>query len=404
MASPRLESYCCPNHKSATAMVLKFRPDVYNGLCLVSASLSVVGVAFQNLPHGHRVGQQLGPLRAPKPRSAAGSIVRMLTTCDILACLGIIVRSTVWLSAPAFVDGISMRNNSSVLPGIFCASTSVWIQFFYSANFLWAFCYAADSYLTMKRAAGKRCEENVEHAIPHYVSTYMPMLLVFLVCPVLYIRTMRAVSSVLKSRHGIYSENERQLERAVKIRFLQIMLVFYICWLPNVINEVLLFVKELYPGFERKINENIKITILMTWNMMAIINPMQGLLNSLVYYGWRGCTGLAFWKRRLEPVWSSRVITRLESGLNELSHPPLDDDVCTFHDNGGRVIEDLMTSGTHTLDSLCNLTVESKYPKILAFWHTLHHFVFDVPGTFYDVFLFALQVLRKRPLSWRLYD
>uniref|UniRef100_UPI00358EC0D7 G-protein coupled receptor 143 isoform X2 n=1 Tax=Myxine glutinosa TaxID=7769 RepID=UPI00358EC0D7 len=365
MASPRLESFCCPNHNPATAMVLRFRPNVYNGLCLVSAGVSVIGAAFQNVPRVRRgAAQQVGPLRAPKPRSAAGGVVRMLTTCDILACLGIIVRSTVWLSAPAFADGMSMGNNSSVFPGIFCASTSVWIQFFYSANFLWAFCYAADNYLTMKRAAGKRCEENMEHAIPHYVSTYVPMFLVFLVCPVLYIQTVRAVSSVLKSRHGIYSENERQLENAVKIRFLQIMLVFYICWLPNIINEVLLFVKELYPSFEQKINENIKITILITWNMMAIVNPLQGLLNSLVYYGWRGCTGLAFWKRPLEPVWSSLVITRLEGGLNELSHPLLDgDDVCMFTDNGGGVAEDIMTSGTHTMDSLCNLTMESAEEK-----------------------------------------
>lgn len=37
-----------------------------------------------------------------------------------------------------------------------------------------------------------RCERDLEHAIPHYVTTYLPLLLVFVANPILFRKTVTA--------------------------------------------------------------------------------------------------------------------------------------------------------------------------------------------------------------------
>ncbi|XP_061419704.1 G-protein coupled receptor 143 [Lethenteron reissneri] len=352
MASPRLETFCCPNRDPATSAMLFFTPLGFNAVCLTSAAVSLVGSLMQLLPRVHKArgggGGRGGP---PPPReelspgayrdtggaggphasphvsaarttrlSASTHIVRMLALCDTMGCLGVIVRSSVWVSSPSFVAGMSTVNATYVWPSVFCASTAIWIQLFYSANFLWAFCFAADAYLVAKRAAGSStmtlyhiiawglacllcvegvltlyypslfmCEQSIEHAIPHYICTYIPMFMGFFVNPILFSRTVTTVSSLLKGRHGIYTENERRLECQLRTHFFKIMLVFFICWIPNIINEALLFVQELSLGLGEKANRDIKNTVFITWYMMGILNPLQGFLNSLAYQGWKGC-------------------------------------------------------------------------------------------------------------------
>ncbi|CAI9551923.1 unnamed protein product [Staurois parvus] len=65
------------------------------------------------------------------------------------------------------------------------------------------------------------CEEGLEHAIPHYITTYAPLLLVIIVNPILFKRTVSAVATLLKGRQGIYTENERRLGTEIQIRFFQ---------------------------------------------------------------------------------------------------------------------------------------------------------------------------------------
>uniref|UniRef100_S4RC57 G protein-coupled receptor 143 n=1 Tax=Petromyzon marinus TaxID=7757 RepID=S4RC57_PETMA len=325
MASPRLETFCCPNRDPATSAMLSFTPLGFNAVCLTSAAVSLVGSLMQLLPRVHKARGGRGGRGGP-PLPPSTHIVRMLALCDTMGCLGIIVRSSVWVSSPSFVAGMSTVNATYVWPSVFCASTAIWIQLFYSANFLWAFCFAADAYLVAKRAAGSRndvgstmtlyhiiawglacllcvegvvtlyypsifmCEQSIEHAIPHYICTYIPMFMGFFVNPILFSRTVTTVSSLLKGRHGIYTENERRLECQLRTHFFKIMLVFFICWIPNIINEALLFVQELSLGLSEKANRDIKNTVFITWYMMGILNPLQGFLNSLAYQGWKGCS------------------------------------------------------------------------------------------------------------------
>ncbi|XP_029460229.1 G-protein coupled receptor 143 isoform X2 [Rhinatrema bivittatum] len=333
MASPRLETYCCSNRDAATQLVLHFQPQLFSAVCLASASASLLLTALQLWPKKRQGYRKLGPGPLPKPSSSR--ILLIISACDLLGCLGIITRSSAWLGAPGFTSNTSALNGTDVWPSAFCVGSAIWIQLFYSASFWWLFCYAVDAYLVVRRSAGlstivlyhmmtwglaillcvegvamlyypsvSHCEDGLEHAIPHYVTTYAPLLLVLMVNPILFSRTVKAVASLLKGRQGIYTENERRLGTEIQIRFFKIMLVFFLCWSSNVINEILLFYLELQPNISGQVLKNVKNAALITWFIMGILNPMQGFLFTLAFYGWTGCdVDLNF--RRREIHWES---------------------------------------------------------------------------------------------------
>ncbi|XP_072470521.1 G-protein coupled receptor 143 isoform X2 [Notamacropus eugenii] len=322
MASPRLETFCCPNRDAATQLVLAFQPHVFNGVCLGSASFNLLLSILQLLPKRNQ-----GPKKLPQTSSA--TILLFISACDLLGCLGIIFRSTVWLGFPDFIGNISVVNGTDVWPAAFCVGSAMWIQLLYSACFWWLFCYAVDAYLVIRRSAGLSCESGLEHAVPHYVTTYVPLLLVLLANPILFQKTVTAVASLLKGRQGIYTENERRLGAAIQIRFFKIMLVFVICWFPNIINESLLFYLETQPDINGSSLKNVRNATLITWFTMGILNPAQGFLFSLAFYGWTGCN-LDFKCQRKEIQWESLSTSAVEhaytsqagSSLNYESYSP----------------------------------------------------------------------------------
>ncbi|TFJ97282.1 endoplasmic reticulum membrane-associated RNA degradation protein [Platysternon megacephalum] len=329
MASPRLETYCCPNRDAATQLVLTFQPEVFCGVCIGSASVSLLLSILQLLP---KQGQS--PRKMPKASSST-TILLLISVCDILGGLGIIFRATVWIGFPDFIANISVVNGTDVRPSAFCVGSAMWIQLLYSAGFWWLFCYAVDSYLVVRRSAGlstivlyhmmtwglaillcvegiamlyypsiASCENGLQHAIPHYITTYAPLLLVLVANPILFRRTVTGVASLLKGRQGIYTENERRLGTEIQIRFFKIMLVFIICWLPNIINESLLFYLEMQPDINGSPLKNVRNAALITWIIMGVLNPMQGFLFTLTFYGWTGWKLNLKWQKREIP-WES---------------------------------------------------------------------------------------------------
>ncbi|XP_072812133.1 G-protein coupled receptor 143 isoform X2 [Vicugna pacos] len=343
MASPRLGTFCCPTRDAATQLVLSFQPRAFHALCLGSGALRLALGLLQLLPGRRPAGP--GVLSAAPPASARAPasvrILRAAIACDVLGCLGIIVRSTVWLGFPSFVD-ISAVNGTDVWPTAFCVGSAMWIQLLYSACFWWLFCYAVDAYLVIRRSAGlstvllyhlmawglaallcvegalmlyhpsvARCERGLEHAIPHYVTTYLPLLLVLVANPILFRKTVTAVASLLKGRQGIYTESERRMGAVIKTRFFKIMLVFIICWLSNIINESLLFYLEMQPDINGGSLKQVRNAAKTTWFIMGILNPAQGFLLSLAFYGWKGCS-LDFQAPRKEIQWDSVTTSAAE--------------------------------------------------------------------------------------------
>ncbi|KAL4635724.1 G-protein coupled receptor 143-like [Arapaima gigas] len=345
MASPRMETFCCPNRDSTTAFVLGFQPRAFGGVSACSAALSLALAVLQVLPK-RRGGRRLA-LQQPVPRPASSSrILFIISVCDALGCAGIVTRSSVWLAMPDLISAISVPENPDVWPEVFCVGSAMWIQLFFSASFWWTFCYAVDVYLVVKRSAGlstivlyhmitwglaamlcaegvamlyypsiSSCQNGLLHAIPHYVTTYAPMLLVLLVNPVLFARTVAAVTALLKGRQGIYTENERRLGSEIKTRFFKIMLVFSVCWLPNLINESLLFYLEMQADLTASHLKNVKNAALTTWFIMGILNPMQGFLNTLAFYGWTGFDVDFSFRQHREAFWDSASTSGTGAGI-----------------------------------------------------------------------------------------
>lgn len=86
MASPRLETFCCPNRDAATDFVVAFQPLLFGALTLGSASLSLLFSIFQLLPK--RKGQRrLGPYPPPRPASSSRILI-IISVCDMLGCAG----------------------------------------------------------------------------------------------------------------------------------------------------------------------------------------------------------------------------------------------------------------------------------------------------------------------------
>ncbi|KAI4898781.1 hypothetical protein NFI96_006421 [Prochilodus magdalenae] len=395
MASPRLETFCCPNRDAATDFIVNFQPVFFSAICIGSASISLIFSVLQILPK-RRGYRRLGQYPLPKPASSS-RILLIISVCDILGCVGIIVRSSVWLGLPSLISNISTANSSEVWPEVFCVGSAMWIQLFFSASFWWMFCYAVDVFLVVKRSAGistivlyhmitwglavllcvegvamlyypsiSSCENGLQHAIPHYVTTYAPLLLVLLVNPILFTRTVAAVTSLLKGRQGIYTENERRLGTEIKIRFFKILLVFFICWLPNLINETLLFYLEMQTDIKVSELKNVRNAALITWFIMpsasgtetnrmthgghhirllcktlwwdpripqksygnadldftallvmflqGILNPMQAFLNTLAFHGWTGVDVDLSLQQRRELAWDSASTSLVTAG------------------------------------------------------------------------------------------
>lgn len=86
MASPRLETFCCPNRDAATEFVVGFQPVLFGTLTLASAVLSLLFSILQLLPKrkGYR---RLGQYPLPRPASSS-RILFIISVCDALGCAG----------------------------------------------------------------------------------------------------------------------------------------------------------------------------------------------------------------------------------------------------------------------------------------------------------------------------
>uniref|UniRef100_A0A672JU67 G-protein coupled receptor 143 n=1 Tax=Salarias fasciatus TaxID=181472 RepID=A0A672JU67_SALFA len=389
MASPRLETFCCPNRDAATGFVVSFQPLLFGALSLASAAFSFCFAILQILPKrkGYR---RLGQYPLPRPASSSRILFIINPVCDILGCAGIVVRSSVWLGLPNIVDSISVANNTDVWPEVFCVGSAMWIQLFFSASFWWTFCYAVDVFLVVKTSAGistivlyhmitwglavllciegvamlyypsiSDCEQGLQHAIPHYVTTYAPMLLVLIANPIFFSRTVSAVTSLLKGRQGIYTENERRLANEIKIRFFKIMLVFFICWIPNIINEGLLFYLEMQADIDDGGFRDIRNAALITWFIMGILNPMQAFLNTLAFHGWTGFDVDLSLRRRRELAWDSASTSAPNAG----SHNPVVGTTLLYQSHVQAAQKSMMGNGQHHSDAISVLSEGNNWPR-----------------------------------------
>ncbi|KAG8272665.1 hypothetical protein J6590_037962 [Homalodisca vitripennis] len=110
--------------------------------------------------------------------------------------------------------------------------------------------------------------------LPNYLLTYLPMVTVMVANPILYLCSLRSVTDLITQSLAQYTRKERAIIDAVKVKFGLILLAFYICWLPNLINSLFLW----FEWFNLPAQ-----TVYVLLYIMAVVNPLQAFFNSLVY-------------------------------------------------------------------------------------------------------------------------
>ncbi|KAK7870727.1 hypothetical protein R5R35_009879 [Gryllus longicercus] len=308
MADPTIQTFCChwPNITYSSVKIMReFNSTSYNIVCVISSFIGILGALYQVLPKtSAKIPHRWQTFSALRGRQ----IVIWLAIADFLASIGVFTRSTLWLNLQSIVE--ESDDTSNVL---ICAITSAWIQYFYTATWLWTLCYAIDMRLVLKEKEGHPTFYHVVawtvpailtslgllvlyfpdanchnlnslssalfHILPNYFATYVPIAVVMIANPVLYMSSSQDVERLISMSFNQFTSKERELVDAIKLKFCLINFVFYFCWLPNILNGILLW--TLWFNLPESI-------IIGLWYVMAVTNPLQALCNSLVYRRWSG--------------------------------------------------------------------------------------------------------------------
>lgn len=312
MSDPTIQTFCChrsgKNEQMAVKIMSEFNSDSYNAVCLASSIVGIIGAIYQILPREDKNENH----RWHSFSSRRGRrIIVWLAVADFLASLGVLIRSISWLR---YKNIMPMANDE--INVLFCAITSAWTQYFYTATWLWTLFYAIDTWLTLQ---GRDSNSTLYHSIawgipaattsiglsilyipnatchnldslastllkilPNYFATYVPIAVVMIVNPIMYLKAGKDVELAVALPLAQFTSKERRLVDAIRIKFFLINVVFYVCWLPNLINGILVWTMWF----------NMPVRVVITiWYIMALTNPMQALLNAFVYRKWRSNSG-----------------------------------------------------------------------------------------------------------------
>ncbi|KYM99714.1 hypothetical protein ALC62_09332 [Cyphomyrmex costatus] len=355
MADPTLQTFCCyhTNRTDRTIVLMQeFNTDAYNTVCMFSSTMGMIGAIYQILPRADSNSSY-------RLRSffRGRDIIVWLAVADLLASLGVFVRSVLWRN---FKFIIPMEGDKSNV--VFCTVLSAWIQYFYMATWIWTLCYAVDMKLLLGDKNGRpvcyhtlawvlpailtsfgliilyipdaksdlevsqiisTCNPRaivtnaklscschnltslfnvILRILPNYFATYVLLAVVMIVNPILYIASTRDLETVVLHSMAQVTGRERKLIQTIKLKFALINVVYYVCWTPNLINGLLLWI--LWFQLPNKV-------IITLWYIMvcsckyyfkrmdkykkmiesisyrqAVTNPLQAFFNAIVYQSW----------------------------------------------------------------------------------------------------------------------
>ncbi|KAK5644691.1 hypothetical protein RI129_005991 [Pyrocoelia pectoralis] len=312
MADPTIQTFCCYNTngnnspwKSENTLLVatEFNSSTYNAICLFSSTLGIIGAIYQILPRRefsrHHRWISFSAERGRK-------IILWLAITDLLASLGVLIRACLWLNYKDIMPAID--GSSSV---IFCALSSAWIQYFYTSTWVWTLCYAIDMRLILNEKSERiklyhiaawiipailtaiglsllyypdaNCraslskKEALLRILPNYIVTYIPIAVVMIASPCLYLFSCKDMEKIITYSSGQFTRSEREVIGAIRIKFSVINIVFYVCWLPNLLNAFLLWTL----WFQLPVT-----LVIITFYVMAFTNPLQAFFNCLVYRRW----------------------------------------------------------------------------------------------------------------------
>uniref|UniRef100_A0A6M2DUY2 Putative g-protein coupled receptor n=1 Tax=Xenopsylla cheopis TaxID=163159 RepID=A0A6M2DUY2_XENCH len=212
-----------------------------------------------------------------------------------MAALGVFVRSIVHILLSK-----EMKNQDNYYSILFSTVTSVWIQYFYTSTWFWTLVYAVDVLRSLRGyppswisthllcwflPAILTCSSmltphyiNFDYAVRNvttFISTYFPIILIMLLNPILYYLSSKDVFNILVHTTGQVTNKERHAANSICLKFLIMLISFYICWIPNLFNGLLIW-----------LDDYVELPILLyriIWHCMAVMNPLQAAINAVVY-------------------------------------------------------------------------------------------------------------------------
>uniref|UniRef100_A0ABD2WIU2 G-protein coupled receptors family 2 profile 2 domain-containing protein n=1 Tax=Trichogramma kaykai TaxID=54128 RepID=A0ABD2WIU2_9HYME len=186
-----------------------------------------------------------------------------------------------------------------------------WTQYFYMATWIWTLCYAIDMKLLLGEKLGRpfwyhifawlmpailttlgltilyvpnaNCYDitslssTILRILPNYLATYGLLAVVMVANPLLYLSTTKDLKNVVTRTMAQMTGRERKLVQTIKLKFAMTNVVYYMCWIPNLLNGILLW--TLWFQLPVKV-------IISLWYVMAVMNPLQAFFNALVYKRW----------------------------------------------------------------------------------------------------------------------
>ncbi|XP_043498740.1 G-protein coupled receptor 143-like [Polistes fuscatus] len=306
MADPTIQTFCC-RHTNKTDMAIKimeeFNTDIYNIVCMLSSTMGILGAVYQVLPREmSNLPHRWNSFSASRGRE----IIVWLAVADLFASLGIFIRSALWIN---FKSIMPMEEDTSSV--VFCALSSAWTQYFYMATWIWTLCYTIDMKLLLSDRPGRpicyhmfawicpalltifglsilyipdaNCHNLTSLSIailrilPNYCATYVLLAIVMIINPLLYVASTRDLKTAVTCSLSQVTGRERKLVQTIRLKFALINIVYYICWVPNLINGILLWTL----WFKLPVK-----AIITLWYIMAVTNPLQAFFNALVYQRW----------------------------------------------------------------------------------------------------------------------
>ncbi|XP_064385154.1 G-protein coupled receptor 143-like [Halichondria panicea] len=330
MASPHASSFICLPFSYHVDVVTAH--TVYFSFCIVSAALGIIGAVLF-------LTQIIMSGSLTKSLSLGGSnsqrwILIMLAASDLLANVGVITRSCFWLIywRPRHLDDEYGSFGEELPWAVGATIIEHWVFFWYNATYFWTLFFAVDVYNTKHGGKWKLgcshfftwffcflyitgslcslwtcppyldCAEDSLCIISHFMCTLGPLIIIMLALPLFYVSTWKQMNRIANMPSNISVADVWRKEKELSRRkILSILLVFYLCWLVNVLDGILLITAHATdsgPGHTRStlygyINDPVYIYIV--WLLEAILNPLQGLLNAIAYGG--VCTTFCTWVR-----------------------------------------------------------------------------------------------------------
>lgn len=77
--------------------------------------------------------------------------------------------------------------------------------------------------------------------LPNYFATYALLAVVMIVNPVLYMSSTKDLKNVVARSMAQMTGRERKLVQTIRLKFAMTNLVYYVCWIPNLLNGILLW-------------------------------------------------------------------------------------------------------------------------------------------------------------------